>query len=587
MIHNMDVPYAPLDPAQQQIRVLELVPGKYDDDLTISLHITSFHQDLPEYHALSYAWGNRLSARKALVDGKNMTIGLNLDYALRHIRCTLTEPILMWVDALSINQQDLEERSSQVLLMKDIYSSADRVIIYLGPEHPGDAAATACFRRDEVPQLEEDYISLLGYVESICQRPWFGRVWVAQELALSQKDPTVYIGTTTIPWSQFYNYVAKLEQPPDSLDGHPRITTFMEIMYRMKRLGRVRAFRTTSLNLQMFRSAPAQATDPRDKVFGLLGICAFTPNQMQVSPDYTKTTSRVFAEATISMLQEGENLPYGLLPLQPPRILQEESLYQRLPDLPTWALDLNISSQAPELHGLNGPYWLIPTRAVHPGALLCRTDHITGRVQVSGDFKRLHTFGVHLGTIVATDSTTINSDGYMGFQKRATALRKIYTTYLKPRHITANSLLQALTVDRKTPVLDSNLSEQLPQVFEELLSSQMEIAFPSPFFDVLVALSGHEECHLFFTESDQVGITYHPDLDGVRAGDEIVGLLGINFPFVLRPLPGGQGGDPAYTMINVAHVANHQWEHEFLNDVGFDARWSDFRERGLRKYTIV
>ncbi|KAJ4985742.1 heterokaryon incompatibility protein [Stagonosporopsis vannaccii] len=584
----MDAPYAPLDPARCQVRILELAPGTYDDDLSISLHVRSLRQKLPVYCALSYAWGHRLSSQKAVVGGKSMIIGFNLDYALRHIRCAIVEPILMWVDALCINQQDLDERSSQVLLMKDIYSSADRVLVYLGPEHPGDAAATACFRNDEVPKPEEEYFSLLDRIESICQRPWFGRVWIAQELALSQRDPTVYLGTITLPWSQFYNYVVKLERPPAFLDGHPRITAFMRIMYRMKRLGRVRASRTTSLNLQIYRSAPAQATDPRDKVFGLLGICAFTPNQMHVSPDYTKSTSRVFAEATISMLQEGENLPYGLLPLQPPRILHDGSLYQQLPDLPTWALDLNISSQAPELHGQNGPYWLIPTRAVHPGALLCHTNHIPDRVQVSDDFKCLRIVGLHLGTIDTTDSTTINSDGYMGFQKRATALRNIFNSFLKPRHITANSLLHALTIDRKTPVLDPKLSEQLPKVFEELLSSQEEIAFPSPFFDVLVALSGHEGCHLFLTDNDAVGITYHPDTThGVRQGDEVVGLLGINFPFILRPVREKLGDNPVYKMINVAHVADHQWEHDFLQNAAADAQWSDFTKYGLKKYAIV
>lgn len=584
----MNTPYAPLDPARRQIRILELAPADYDNDLSIVLHVKSLHQELPEYYALSYAWGSSLSSQIAVVSGKGMTVGLNLDCALRHIRCTITKPILIWVDALCINQQDLEERSSQVLLMKDIYSSAVRVLIYLGPELPGDAAATACFREGKIPHLEEEYFSLLGYIESICQRPWFGRVWVAQELALSQKDPTVYLGTTTFPWSQLYNYVTKLEQPPAFLDGHPRITAFMGIMYRMKRLGRVRAFPTTSLNLQMFRSGPAQATDSRDKVFGILGICAFTPHQMQIFPDYTKSTSRVFAEATISMLQEGDNLPYGLLPLQPPRNLQEGSSYQRLPDLPSWALDLNISSQARELHGQNGPYWLIPTRAVHPGALLRQTNHIPDRVQVSDDFKCLHTLGLHLGTIVTIDSTAINADGYMGFQKRATALRNIYNTYLKPRQIPANLLLQALTIDRKMPVIDPSLSEQLPKVFEELLGSHADIEFPSTFFDVLVALSGHEECHLFLMDNDGIGITYHPDFNnGVREGDEVVGLLGINFPFILRPVLDKISGGPAYMMINVAHVADHQWEHEFLKNSGKTAQWSDFRDYGLKKYTII
>jgi hypothetical protein len=581
-------PYFQLDRSLLEIRLLELTHGNYGDDLVLALRIESLDRKLPAYHALSYAWGTAASSQKALIDGKETVVGLNLDCALRDIRCTLNGPILIWVDALCINQHDLDERNSQVLLMKDIYSQAERVLIYLGPKHLGDADAIAKIQQDQVPQSAEAAHVLLNQIESICQRTWFGRVWVAQELALSQRDPKVYLGTLTLAWSVFYKYVINLDlRKPPSLDGHPRLFPFMQIVDKVQRLGRVRAFRTTSLNLQIYRSAPALATDPRDKVFGLLGICAFNPGQAVVTPDYTKSTQRVFAEATVSMLQEGDNLPYGLLPMQPPRIIPEASPYRRLPDLPSWVLDLNISSQVPGLCGQNGPYWLIPNRAVHPGALLKDTNHIPDRIRASDDFKRLHTYGVHLGTIGAVYSSIINADCF-GYHKRATALREIYHTYMKPRNISAQSLLHALTVDRKPPVLDPQLAERFPAEFEQLLESQNEITFPSHFFDVMVALSGHEECHLFFTDNNRVGITYHPDVeDGVRVGDVVAGLLGINFPFVLRPVDNGLDGRTAHTMINVAHVADHQWEHDFLKSAGPDAHWSDFKEHGLKHYTII
>ena len=586
---NMDTPYIPLHPEQREIRFFELAPGSYDDDLAITLHVGSLTQELPQYYALSYAWGNDVSPRTALVNHKSMLIGQNLDGALRHLRCGLTEPAKMWVDAICINQHDIEERSSQVLLMKDIYTSAERVLIYLGYEEPQDAEFTALIRNSEVPTAEDEIHGLLNHIISFCQRPWFGRLWVAQELALSQKDPRVHVGTLTLPWSQLYDYIVDLDSRlPASLDGHPRLTTFMESRVRVRRLGRVRALPTTSLSLQAFRSAPALASDPRDKVFGLLGICVFNPGQMVVTPDYTKSTIRVFTEATISMLQELDNIPYGLLPLQPPRLSSERSYYQRLSDLPTWVLDLNISCQVEGQYCELGPYWLIPERAVHPGKLLSGTHHIPNRVQISQDYKRLHTFGLHIGTIVAIYSSAINVSDYTGFQDRATALRNIYTTYMKPRHIPAQSLLHALTVDRKTPVMDPQLSERLPDVFEQLLDSESDVTFPSLFFDVLVALSGHEECHIFFTDRDQIGITYHPDLiNGVRVGDEVVGLFGINFPFVLRRVTENLGNGSVHTMVNLAHVADHQWEHEFLDNAGPDAQWSHFEKFGLKKYVLM
>jgi hypothetical protein len=43
----------------------------------------------------------------------------------------------LWVDAICVNQEDLEERSSQVVLMSAIYSSASEVIVWLGPPKEG------------------------------------------------------------------------------------------------------------------------------------------------------------------------------------------------------------------------------------------------------------------------------------------------------------------------------------------------------------------------------------------------------------------------------------------------------------------
>lgn len=587
--YEMDAPYTPLDPEQREIRLLELAPGGYNDDLVITLRIESLRRELPEFHALSYAWGQQTSPQKAVVNQKSMTIGLNLDRAFRHLRCGLTKSKLMWVDAICINQLDLKERSSQVLLMKDIYSSAERVQIYLGPEGSGDASLISLIEDDVVPRTEDDFHILLTHVESFCQRPWFGRVWVAQELALSERDPTIYIGTKNLPWSKLYEYVVSLEsRKPSSLEGHPRITSYMESIERVRRLGRVRSVPTTSLVLQIFRLAPALATDPRDKVYGLLGICASAFNETTVKPDYTKSTTRVFTEATVAMLHEPCHLPYGLMPLQPPRILSPGCFYQRLPDLPSWVFDLNISSQALQQYCEMGPYWMIPERAMHPGAFLPYTDHIPDRVRVSHDFKRLYTFGRHVGTISAVFPSSINLNSYAGYQTRLKALRDIYRTHMKPRQISAQSLLGALTVDRKTPVLDSNLFGQLPEVFEDMLNSDEAVTFPSQSFDVLVALSGHEECHVFFTDNDLVGIAYHPDsTNGIRVGDKVVGLFGINFPFLLRTSSERQYDSPAYTMVNITHIADHEWQHDFLIGTGPKAQWSDFGKDGLQEYMIV
>jgi hypothetical protein len=87
------------------------------------------------------------------MNGKPYPIRKNLEIALRRLRtnqfccCNLVcscsdnpwypgtvdthfiSPNSLWIDALCINQEDDEERSRQVALMKDIYRQANEVVV--------------------------------------------------------------------------------------------------------------------------------------------------------------------------------------------------------------------------------------------------------------------------------------------------------------------------------------------------------------------------------------------------------------------------------------------------------------------------
>jgi len=92
--------------------------------------------DAPPYEALSYVWGPFNSPDDPdliqLNDcGFEVTTNLwRALYALRHE----TKDRVLWIDAICINQGDLEERSSQVQLMRDVYRKARSVVVWLGEE---------------------------------------------------------------------------------------------------------------------------------------------------------------------------------------------------------------------------------------------------------------------------------------------------------------------------------------------------------------------------------------------------------------------------------------------------------------------
>jgi hypothetical protein len=73
----------------------------------------------PVYEALSYVWGDATQTSPMTLNGASYPITKNLESAIRHLRRREGSRTL-WVDAVGINQLDLDERSSQVLRMKDI-----------------------------------------------------------------------------------------------------------------------------------------------------------------------------------------------------------------------------------------------------------------------------------------------------------------------------------------------------------------------------------------------------------------------------------------------------------------------------------
>ncbi|MCJ1447425.1 MAG: hypothetical protein MMC23_007936 [Stictis urceolatum] len=99
--------------------------------------MTTFHT---RYEALSYAWGDTQSTKPILLDGFLVQVTDNLESALRQLRRG-SQPVRLWVDAICINQKDLEEKQCQVRHMGKIYERAQRVIAWLGEAADGSDAA--------------------------------------------------------------------------------------------------------------------------------------------------------------------------------------------------------------------------------------------------------------------------------------------------------------------------------------------------------------------------------------------------------------------------------------------------------------
>ena len=122
--------YSPLDVEEREIRLLRLLPGRWTDPIACELSTVSLRRN-PCYDALSYVWGDPKDTLPITVDGKLLQATKSVRLALRRLRSYHNSRTL-WVDAICINQEDQEEKTQQVMLMRYIYSNAKSVQVYLG-----------------------------------------------------------------------------------------------------------------------------------------------------------------------------------------------------------------------------------------------------------------------------------------------------------------------------------------------------------------------------------------------------------------------------------------------------------------------
>jgi hypothetical protein len=149
--------YTPVDSAKSEIRLLKLpfsvkhcfgrkVPEPVQATLTnYFLPSDELRQrqrfwrtvHLPAYDALSYVWGDPSRTHEIWIGGRVLKITASLHAALMQLMDFSPINQYVWVDAICINQEDLEERSAQVPLMRQIYHFASNVKISLGPWSSG------------------------------------------------------------------------------------------------------------------------------------------------------------------------------------------------------------------------------------------------------------------------------------------------------------------------------------------------------------------------------------------------------------------------------------------------------------------
>jgi hypothetical protein len=293
--------YSPLHNPTKEIRLLVLKSkyqsecGSYGHNIECSLRLVPLYLlSITNYEALSYTWGSpEDGVREIRLGGKPFNVRINLWWALDHLRYS-DQPRILWIDALCIDQSNDIERGHQVRQMGLVYSEASKVIIWLGLPAANSNAAFEFIADSNAASLDIQagayeisnpfHTTNLNAFFALCERGYWSRLWVVQEIVLA-RELMVRCGPDEATWTAFSRALQGYEY-------YDRIKSSLPYLFDRQRNDRY--YECRLLNL-LEACQTSKCADPRDKVYGLLGL-ANDCGEDELVVDYSKTVYEVYRD---------------------------------------------------------------------------------------------------------------------------------------------------------------------------------------------------------------------------------------------------------------------------------------------------
>jgi Heterokaryon incompatibility protein (HET) len=366
--------YSPLDTAAGELRLLEIQPGSGPARIAGRLIKCSLKK-APVYHALSYTWGDPSVVTSIILDDdQDFKVTINLELALQDLRLK-DEIRTIWVDAVCIDQKNSSERSEQVSIMRTIYSNASLVCVWIDleidiqlPAFTKLSTFGSTTSRDTDDGLGKDP-DFWNPLEPLFSHRYWTRLWVQQEL-LYASDFVIYCRRELLPGRSIVAFQEELRKRRAlerywaivseriSFQGSP-LKHFHDWQLRVRRIKDLQSFSPDQLAclslsvdepphdslgsmyhrgsllycLASYRTL--QVSDPRDKVFGILGL-ALDCGEKSISITYDDTVASVYVGALRFLITK-----YGGLDFLRFTSLSQDS-QQSGDALPSWVPDWNV-----------------------------------------------------------------------------------------------------------------------------------------------------------------------------------------------------------------------------------------------------
>ena len=375
-------------PFEDSFRLLEVLPGDFGAEITCRLHHARLSNHKLRYEALSYCWEiyppYDLKHKEVECCGHSVPVGENLWNALQRIRHgTLSR--LIWADSLCIDQANIVEKSVQVRKMHTIYRKASRVLVWLGEkaylgDNPEEALAAVCrivnsWKMVANLYTEQGRATFTSFADSrrsyTCHtknldspipstsetwnairflyfNSWFERLWVIQEVALAS-HAVVMLRDLEISWKWIGLAAAVIRANFTKIvwnQSELQMTVSRGILnayfiYRISLSQDVLVPLSLSFHQLIVYTRHFICKDPRDQVYGLLGIPTIDTDpeieKLFIEPDYNLTAVEVREKVAFKVLHTSEALDLlstatGISEKETTRFLELETT----PISPTW-----------------------------------------------------------------------------------------------------------------------------------------------------------------------------------------------------------------------------------------------------------
>jgi hypothetical protein len=383
---------------EHEFRLVKILPARMS-----TIKCEMFHASLknpPSYMAISYAWGDAVQIRRIQLDGVMIPVSVSLHSALEAVR-EKKESILVWIDALSIDQFNRSERTQQVRLMRNIYTKAEVVAIWLGSETDDSGLAVSLIKEIAAKADSPAHIrslitsnmakpAFVGIV-ALFERNYWRRLWVVQEVSNARRV-MVYCGFTKVPWTVYQTASRVFRQYRGELDDYfhgsssygtsQHQFTYSQVLVHQgpSSLPDVRSHMLLgdeeSFLEVMCACRRKLCADPRDKVFGILGVLP-EAIRSEFPMDYNQSVKEVYINAIDYILATTERLDVICESIHFP-------LHTNSADLPTWVPDW---SHIPETASLGR---------------MCKfsaADNTTARCNLIDERRKLEVTAIPLDTI--------------------------------------------------------------------------------------------------------------------------------------------------------------------------------------------